>query len=689
MRRVTFVSLIPLFLLLASSAWAQEEASGETSPQESPATQTPEQAQADTANATPAPADQPVVNPEPTDDEAPVVNTEPVEEPVEEAPPAEEAPVLDEFDPNYQPPAQEQTGMELDLGELKDLEELSDAQPLEKEQLKFFELNGYFRMRADWFHELDLGVYNRLRPMYDLGTGDSENTNKRKDSDISSANLRLRLNPTLNVSSEIRIKAQIDLLDNLVLGSTPNTMLQGSYNDGDAGQTLSPGINAMSNSQTQPSDQKNALTDSIAVKRIWAEVRTPLGELRFGRMAEHWGTGMFFNDGNCLDCDYGDTVDRLMFAADLYQHVLFGAFDWPSEGLTTANNYNYDGQAKDASNLDDVAQLVFGFIRKDTEAQAEEILENNGFSINYGLYNQIRWQSYTLEQSDVYGATAGDFDSRQALREKMFRRDLKLYTGDIWFRFLWKRLHIELEGAWISGYMDSPALTADDEDQEGVSLNQLGMVFQVDYKFLDDALFTGLEFGLASGDPHPGPNGSYEDGFGADPVNDAQYGRYQRSKNGKWINDRAITNFRFDPDYHVDMILFREIIGCVTDAMYIKPTIRYNITPAIGVQADLIMSMAMEPDSTPSYAHQTLEYVTDSLPVNRKPSRYLGTEMDLKVFYKSFDGFGTQLQYGVFFPGPAMGYWDPNHLSEGVTIPTWYYAPDIAQSLQWHLTVEF
>ena len=660
MRRVLIGLSFCLFLLVSSPVMAQEDA--------------------------PPASEAPVVNPEPQPEAAPVVNPEPAE-----APPAisePQPPVLDEFDPAYQPPAEEKTGTELDLGELKDLEELSDAQPLEKEQLKFFELNGYFRMRADWFHELDLGVYNRLRPMYDLGTADSDNTNKRKEGSLSSANMRLRLAPTLNVSSEIRVKAQIDLLDNLVLGSTPDTLFRNTSGAGEQG-TLGPGIAAMSNSQTTPSNQHNVLTDSIAVKRVWAEVRTPIGELRFGRMAEHWGTGMFFNDGNCLDCDYGDTVDRLMFATNLYQHILFAAFDWPNEGLTNDGNFTYDGQAKDASNLDDVAQMAFGFIRKDKETQVEEILENNSFSINYGLYNVIRWQSYTLEQSDLYAANAGDFDSRQTLRESLFRRDLKLYTGDIWFRFLWKRLHLELEGAWINGVMDSAALTADDEDQDGVDLNQFGLVFQADYKFLDDKLFTGLEFGLASGDPHPGPTGSYDDGFGAYPVADAQYGRYQRTKNGKWINDRAITNFRFDPDYHVDMILFREIIGCVTDAMYIKPTIRYDITPAIGVQADLIMSLAMEPDSTPSYAHQTLESVSDSLPIKRKPDRYLGTELDLKVFYKSFDGFGTQLQYGVFFPGPAFGYWDPNHLSDGVTLPTWFYAPDIAQSLQWHLTVEF
>ena len=37
--------------------------------------------------------------------------------------------------------------------------------------------------------------------------------------------------------------------------------------------------------------------------------------------------------------------------------------------------------------------------------------------------------------------------------------------------------------------------------------------------------------------------------------------------------DATIDNFRFHPDYHVDLILWRRIIGQVTDAIYVKPTV--------------------------------------------------------------------------------------------------------------------
>ena len=52
---------------------------------------------------------------------------------------------------------------------------------------------------------------------------------------------------------------------------------------------------------------------------------------------------------------------------------------------------------------------------------------------------------------------------------------------------------------------------------------------------------------------------------------------------------------------------------------------------------------------------ENMEDVKSGLPVKRKTSSFLGWELDLELFYKSFDGFGSGLQYGVFFPGSAFG----------------------------------
>lgn len=576
----------------------------------------------------------------------------------------------------------------------------------EREQVNFFKLSGYFRFRADMFHNLDIGVYDNLRPLGDKATTTALQNQwqdtSRTDNTIGTANMRLRLMPTLNVSEDIQIHMQVDVLDNIVLGTTPDTYLRG----GPGG--MAPGISGFSSTQVYPRAGANAPVDSIAVKRVWAEVRTPVGQIRFGRMASHWGTGMFINDGNCIDCDYGDTVDRVMFGTKLFEHVLFVGLDFVNEGITNESNFEYMGQPKDATQLDDVQQIVFGFARKHSDAEAEERLENGGFVFDYGFYNVVRWQSYSLEQSTIGGSTvpygttpAGDFAQRQKLRALLIERNLKLYIGDIWLKFLWDRLHLEFEAAWVTGALGDAAKDSAEQQankQQGVtdnsvSVDQYGMVFKANYRFLEDSLFVGAEWGLASGDPYHGQG--YEAGFGVYPYKDRQFSdnKYQRTKYGPKIEDRAVTNFRFDPDYHVDMILFREIIGTVTDATYIKPTIMYHIIPNVGVRADVIVSWAMEPDSTPSYYHmkfEKMEDVRNGLPVERKPSRYLGTELNLEVFYKSFDGFGSRLQYGVFFPGAAFGYWDADYIDSNENrMPTWFYAPNVAQSVQWHLFVEF
>ena len=51
-------------------------------------------------------------------------------------------------------------------------------------------------------------------------------------------------------------------------------------------------LTAFSQGQIPPSDGFNALKDSILVKRVWGEVMTPLGLLRFGRMGSQWGLGL-------------------------------------------------------------------------------------------------------------------------------------------------------------------------------------------------------------------------------------------------------------------------------------------------------------------------------------------------------------------------------------------------------------
>ncbi|MEO1337510.1 MAG: hypothetical protein AAFV29_17835, partial [Myxococcota bacterium] len=117
-------------------------------------------------------------------------------------------------------------------------------------ELNFFEIDGYFRFRYDMFNNLDLGTYYRDTRDTDDVSDDIEygpfapgfapptplcNTDVRRrpgangEDDIGAdscanrsglgdtlggANMRLRLEPTLNVYEDIKIRTQIDILDN-------------------------------------------------------------------------------------------------------------------------------------------------------------------------------------------------------------------------------------------------------------------------------------------------------------------------------------------------------------------------------------------------------------------------------------------------------------------------------------------
>ena len=106
-----------------------------------------------------------------------------------------------------------------------------------------------------------------------------------------------------------------------------------------------------------PTSGVNGLEDSLRVKRAWAEYATPLGELRFGRMPNHWGLGMLFNAGDGHDDDAQSTVDRVMFASGikLLDLVIAGMMDFPNEGPTTRAPYA-GSEVYDRAQRDDVDQ---------------------------------------------------------------------------------------------------------------------------------------------------------------------------------------------------------------------------------------------------------------------------------------------------------------------------------------------
>jgi uncharacterized protein (TIGR04551 family) len=201
-----------------------------------------------------------------------------------------------------------------------------------------------------------------------------------------------------------------------------------------------------------------------------------------------------------------------------------------------------------------------------------------------------------------------------------------------WMRITSALFRIEAELAYLHAEVAQPSLIPGAAITEPVTSSQLGVAVQSEVAAGGARL--GVDGGYASGDPAPG--------FGAfprpgDPP--AQPGAFD----GPQANpprDRTVDNFRFHPDFHIDQILFREIIGTITDAIYIRPHVRATLlavgTGHLELGAALIASWAVEATSTPS------------------GQRPLGVEIDPELRFASRDGFAATIDYGVLLPGAAF-----------------------------------
>src|SRR5271156_2087032 len=169
------------------------------------------------------------------------------------------------------------------------------------------------------------------------------------------------------------------MLDNLVLGSTPDSyaMQPGVSTNGSgyvsAGYNGYAPLGVFSTTQGPPTAGVNGYQNSIQVNRVWGEYNTPVGQLRFGRMPNHWGLGMVDNAGDSIDSDYQTTIDRIMFITGIKSVDLYFGGSWAfiSTGTETSNPYTiYGGQPYSNANLENVNEWG-GFVAHRTNPELQ------------------------------------------------------------------------------------------------------------------------------------------------------------------------------------------------------------------------------------------------------------------------------------------------------------------------------
>ncbi|MBK9030488.1 MAG: TIGR04551 family protein [Myxococcales bacterium] len=511
------------------------------------------------------------------------------------------------------------------------------AVPARRDSRKKFDVirvDGYLRGRGDWFKNFNLGFADSAAfggaPFPQPSTCTSTTNVAGCADSVTSSNLRLRLEPRLELTNTTAVHTQIDLLDNVVLGSTPE------------GQAP---LGAFGGGTVPPLAGVNSDRNSIVVRRAWGEVSTALALLKFGRMPDHFGLGIVANSGRRadtdyatwetlwmpgaeanvggandvsmdLDSDYGDTVDRAMVSIEIPGTPLraAAAYDWPTTGLAsnqTELGGASGGQPWDLDDADDVSQWMLAVARMDAPADFKEQMDRGELALNFA--GRLTYRAQDVDYDLTNFVTGGPADS-----DAFVKRGMSAYIGDGWIKAGWKGVLFEAEAAAMIGSIDS---LAEFGRTKPVDLRSFGGVARATTTAFDRKLGLGLELGLATGDD----------------VDNVVQGR-THLRNATLVppdNDATIGRFVFDPDYKVDLILFRELIGAVSNAFYVRPRMSYQLTKSITFRAQNVTSAAVKPVSTPGNGS------------------FWGTEFDTDLGYDA-GGFHMGLAYGVLFPLSAM-----------------------------------
>ena len=403
----------------------------------------------------------------------------------------------------------------------------------------------------------------------------------------------------------VAVHARADILDDLGFGSTPEV---------GTGRAPAP----------SGSPGQRPVT-AIAIKRAWGEVLTPFGVLAAGRMGAHFGLGIVANGGDCEDCDGGDTADRIALVTPLAGHLIALAYDASASGPQTPRKDGH--RVLDLEPSDDVNTVTAALLRAAVPATRARRAAAGRSTVEYGAYVSHRWQDRDVPAS--YLPTAQPVAIGPA---SLVARDFHATTLGGWLRLSGPRLRIEAEAAYLRARVGQASLIPGIELTQPITSSQLGVALETELAPTAGTRL-GADAGYASGDPAPG--------FGAFPAPDAQaappgsFDGPQAAPPG----DTTVDNFRFNPDYRIDQILFREIIGTITDAIYVRPHARATLVHVgdarIEVGAALIASWAADPSSTPSGA------------------RALGVELDPELRYAS-RALAAVVDYAVLFPGAAF-----------------------------------
>jgi len=525
---------------------------------------------------------------------------------------------------------------------------------VDMERPVFVDHRFFFRFRAELLAGGDLGPGSSSVPQPLAATP----INGSQDAaTLAWASIRFRYEPVFHLGANLEIHVGIDALRNLVLGST-HVNAGGDFNQG-----------LWNDAQGSPSAGINGFEDAIEIRHLYGRWRVfDLIDVYGGRMVDHFGLGILRNDGRGDDADFGSLIDRVMVGVSFDAIRIEASLEFTNIGATTANPYDTYGQPKDLGQDDDVTTYtVRVFSRPLTDAQKEnrrgllDVRRNVAFDWGALLiftdqtYDSLAYpqtfeapsgcEALTTTRSGLplwttQGSADGSSGVPRIINSNCYRlvpRDAFFFKPSLWAKWEWRpdfatRLRVEWEFAMVIGGVDNlqnePIEGFEDTSKDWLSV---GSALEVEVWW--DSLRVGLMFGIATGDERRFLG--YSDGQNITTPDD---GNYETDEN---VNTNAVIESHwFNRDYRLDLILFRQVIGGVTNAIYVKPWVGYDIglgeDVTISTKLDFLYAAAVDPNGTPGQG------------------RHYGVEVDATVGLV-YDNFTAALQAGVLVPMDALG----------------------------------
>jgi len=447
---------------------------------------------------------------------------------------------------------------------------------------------------------------------------------------------RMLLQPSLIIADPIRIHMELDVLNNVLFGDNELAQLPVVHTERkpNAPEEIDRAYlelvdfntgNIFSQSTSNTNRDRDEV-QPIEIRQLYAEVMLPIGFLRLGRQASHFGMGLFSNSGTPFlrttgpgdindinggyDADGGDVYDRFLFGtriAGMYYPVLI---------------YDRIAEQDFRSGNEDVHSFTFA--------------------------NYLR------------GITFGDSGTFDAGAFILYRTqdstDAEVWIYDAYFKLAYGGFSLETEALALQGSMTQiDKDTIEDLEESGLPTGEgggeitadayLGAV-RLDYD--SNRWGTGFEYGFSSpADPNPdnefSSSGATEVALAkaeADADEDnagTQIDFIDAVVDNQAAFGRRVNTFYFDPNYNVDLVCWEILMESkMQNGMYFK--LGGYIRPLDGMHVQL--------DVINSYINESWQAEDGSA-----ASHDLGWEGDLRFAYTFYKHFTTGFEFGYFWPG--------------------------------------